>query len=112
MRPIISFGGIAVLALFMITSCGENVRKSTQKNEPAHPGKVVYDSQCARCHGSNGKLGMGGAKDLSVSKLIPVEMITVISYGSSAGLMPAYKDMLSEDEINAVALYIETTLKN
>jgi cytochrome c6 len=95
---------------FILASCGGNEKAEPATN--AHAGKANYDKQCARCHGSNGKMGISGAKDLSVTKLTPAEMIPIITHGSSGGIMPAYKDVLSESQIAEVADYIEKHIKN
>ena len=100
--------GIVSLSLF---ACGGNAENKTEEKQPSN-GKSVYEAQCVRCHGSNGKLGLSGAKDLSTTSLTPSEMIPVITNGSNGGMMPAFKEGLSETEIQAVADYIETTLKN
>lgn len=68
-------------------------------------GKVIFTQVCAACHGQDGKLGVGGAKDLSQSALQHEEVILMISKGK--GLMQPYEDVLSEQEIDAVARYTE-----
>lgn len=100
------------LLLLCFASCGSNDSKKTDGAKQPSAGESVYDAQCARCHGSNGKLGLSGAKDLTVTTLSPDEMVPVISDGSNGGMMPAFKENLSTEEIKAVADYIETTLKN
>ncbi|MCG9912057.1 MAG: cytochrome c [Flavobacteriales bacterium] len=95
---------------FILVSCGGN--ENAEPATTAHAGKENYDKQCARCHGSNGKMGLSGAKDLTDSKLTPAEMIPIITNGSSGGIMPAYKDVLSESQIAEVADYIEKHIKN
>ena len=68
-------------------------------------GKVIFTQVCAACHGQDGKLGVGGAKDLSQSALKHDEVILMIAKGK--GLMQPYEDVLSEQEIEAVASYTE-----
>jgi cytochrome c553 len=68
-------------------------------------GKAIYTQVCAACHGLDGKLGVSGAKDLSMSALSHEDVINMISEGK--GLMQGYKDQLSEQEIVAVAGYAE-----
>jgi cytochrome c553 len=69
-------------------------------------GKVIFTQVCAACHGVDGKLGISGAKDLTLSVLSHEEVIQTISEGK--GLMQAYKDLLSEQDIASVALYVES----
>lgn len=72
-------------------------------------GKEIFEDKCTLCHGSNGKLGMSGAKDLSVTQLSHAGIVETVTNGKNT--MAAYKDVLSPEQINAVASYIETDLK-
>ena len=108
MKKTILAGTLALL----LAACGGKTAETGTAGKEALEGKSIYDAQCVRCHGSNGKLGLSGAKDLTVTALTPAEMVNVISNGASGGMMPSYKEVLSEGEIKAVADYIETTLKN
>ncbi len=104
---------ITGLSALLLAACGGN--KADADKEPAaapSAGKSVYEAQCTRCHGSNGKLGLSGAKDLTATKLSTAEMETVIAQGANGGMMPAFGEVLSADEIKATADYIETALKN
>jgi len=98
-------------ATVLLSSCGGNTETKIGEKQPLD-GKSVYEAQCTRCHGSNGKMGLSGAKDLTITTFSEEEMVTQIANGSSSGIMPAYKDVLSVEEIKAVANYIETNLKN
>jgi cytochrome c6 len=72
-------------------------------------GKEIYNEKCTLCHGDNGKLGMAGAKDLSVTQLPHAGIVEIISKGKNT--MASYKGVLSPEQIEAVASYIETDLK-
>jgi cytochrome c553 len=72
-------------------------------------GKEIYTEKCLLCHGDNGKLGMSGAKDLSVTQLAHQGVVEIITNGKNT--MAAYKETLSAEQIEAVASYIETDLK-
>lgn len=72
-------------------------------------GKEIFEEKCTLCHGGDGKLGIGGAKDLSVSQITHPAMIEIINTGKNA--MAPYKNVLSQEQIEAVASYIETDLK-
>lgn len=69
-------------------------------------GQDVYAKMCQSCHGTNGKAGMSGAKDLSISNLSNDEKIAIITQGKNA--MISYEKSLNEEQIAAVADYIET----
>lgn len=96
--------------LLCFASCGGSEKPGGAAKPSA--GESVYEANCTRCHGSNGKLGLSGAKDLTVTTLTPAEMQQVIADGANGGMMPGYKEVLKPEEIQAVAEYIETELKN
>ena len=79
---------------------------NTEGLEGAAAGKVIFESKCQSCHGADGKLGLSGAKDLTQSALSPQEKIDIITNGKKT--MAAYKDQLSQEQIAAVADYVQT----
>ncbi len=83
---------------------------SSEKKVISLSGKEIFTEQkCTTCHGDNGKLGMSGAKDLSVTQLSHAGIVEIITNGKTP--MAAYKDALTAEQIEAVASYIETDLK-
>lgn len=68
--------------------------------------KRIYTMKCALCHGSDGKLMIGGAPDLTQSEMTHEERVAIITYGK--GQMPPQKDVLTSAEIRAVAKYTES----
>ena len=73
---------------------------------PIEVGKFVYTNSCVSCHGADGKLGVSGAKNLSLTSLNAAEQKALIMDGKNA--MPGYKNAITEAEIDAVILYIST----
>lgn len=67
-------------------------------------GKQIYETKCMLCHGPDGKLGLSGAKDLTQSPLTSEKKIEIIKKGKNA--MAGYETQLSEEEIKAVAEYV------
>lgn len=72
-------------------------------------GKEIYEEKCTLCHGNDGKLGLSGAKDISLSQLNHTDIVTLISQGKNT--MPAFNSSLSSEQIEAVANYVESDLK-
>ncbi|MBK7935583.1 MAG: cytochrome c [Lewinellaceae bacterium] len=72
-------------------------------------GMAIFRQYCVVCHGADGKLGLNGAKDLSASILTPEERINIITNGRK--LMTPFNEILSADEIKAVAEYTQTLKK-
>ena len=69
----------------------------------------LYQNNCAKCHGDDGKMGLAGAKDLSVSVLSDEETKAIIKNGKNA--MSGYGKSLSDAEISALAEYVKTLRK-
>lgn len=72
-------------------------------------GKEIFEEKCSLCHGNDGKLAMSGAKDLSVTQLNHQSIVAIITDGKNT--MASYKTVLSTEQIEAVANYIESDLK-
>jgi mono/diheme cytochrome c family protein len=68
--------------------------------------KKLFSVKCALCHGTDGKQQYAGAKNLAESTLIREEIIQRIQEGK--GTMPPQKDVLSEEQINALADFVLT----
>ena len=79
----------------------------------AHAEAALYAKKCASCHGKDGKpTAVGqkmGAKDLGATKLSEQEIVAVIAGGK--GKMTAYKEKLTEAEIQSLAKYVKGGLK-
>lgn len=69
-------------------------------------GKAVYTTNCMRCHGEDGKAGINGASNLTASMCENRGLVGIIRNGRN--LMPAYKDLLNEQEVLAVAEYVKS----
>lgn len=99
---------ILLSIIAIIFACGEEKKDTkpqskSKKTTVAVDGKEVYNKNCVICHGTKGDMGSSGAANLTVSKLNLEERIAVITNGRNT--MAAYKDLLKEEEIKAVAEY-------
>ena len=94
---------IAGLILFMgiVGACGENAEP--KKTET---GGDIFKQYCQTCHGGDGKLGLNGAKDLTVSALSIEQRLELITNGK--GVMTPFRSILSPEQIRAVAEYTLT----
>ena len=104
---------LASLSFFLIVASFSLAYKAKDaragEKSLAISGKEIFEEKCSLCHGNDGKLGMAGAKDLSVSMLDHAGIVEIITNGKNA--MTAYKATLSAEQIEAVSSYIETDLK-
>lgn len=92
-----------ILAIFLtiifLGSCG-----SGESKPKVISGFGVFNGRCVTCHGADGRMGLNGAKVLPESTLSLEERIAVVSNGRN-NVMPAFKDLLTKEEIEAVAKY-------
>ena len=111
---------LAVLAVVLILAAyglaevnkkkqGDVKVDTSSTTDPLEKGKITYQNAgCIGCHGPDGKLGVGGAKDLSITTLTIDEQKAIIKNGKSP--MPGYKD-LTDDQLQSVVEYIGTFKK-
>lgn len=104
---------LATLSFFFLIvsfSLAFKSKNSTVGNKTiALSGKEIFEEKCSLCHGNDGKLGMSGAKDLSLTQLNHPAIVSIITEGKNA--MASYKTVLTTEQIEMVASYIESDLK-
>lgn len=102
-------------AVSLFVACGSAEEQINQRAAaaqkaaapPADPdGQAIFRQYCVVCHGADGKLGLNGAKDLTVSVLTLEERINIVANGKK--LMTPFNEILSPEEIKAVAEYTQT----
>jgi cytochrome c6 len=76
----------------------------------AEDAAALYKSKCQVCHGPDGKGSAAGqkmgAKPFSEVKASDKELVEITKNGK--GKMPAYKDKLTDDQINDLVKYVRT----
>ena len=91
----------------LVIACGSgSTADAPPAMEKAPTGKELFALHCALCHGRDGKLGINGAKDLTVSALTKEEMTAIVTSGKGA-MMP-YKNVLTARQIEAVVEHVRT----
>jgi cytochrome c6 len=75
---------------------------------PVLPGQVLFQKNCVRCHGANGKRGAFGAHDLTKSNLNEFGRNYLVTNGM--GKMPAFGKTLTPAQVQEVVAY-SLTLK-
>lgn len=81
----------------------------TSAGEKQVDGKTIYNQNCLKCHGDDGKANIMGAADLTISKLDKEMTFLVIKEGKNA--MTGFFSVLNDDQIHAVMDYIEKMKK-
>lgn len=97
-------------SVLLVYSCGpsENIKSVGGPDE----GKLTYQRYCISCHGSDGKLMVGNAADLSKSEIEDDAIRKVILYGNNKGMGP-YRTIIKNDTtINALVKYVKTLRTN
>lgn len=75
---------------------------------PPAPGQLIFQKNCVRCHGKDGRLGLNGAHDLTKSNLNAFGRTYLVTNGM--GKMPAFNKTLTPDQVAQVVAY-SLTLK-
>ena len=70
---------------------------------PLLPGQLIFQKNCVRCHGANGKRGLNGAHDLTKSNLNAFGRTYLVTSGM--GKMPAFGKKLTAAEVEQVVAY-------
>lgn len=103
------FAGIIV---FMIESCG-GATTQPPAGDTTHPtvsasvdGKSLYEAKCVNCHGADGKAGLMGAADLSISKLDDATIAATVKNGKQ--MMKGFGSELNDSQIEAVMNYVKS----
>ena len=82
-----------------------------KESSPVGPmGQEIFKKYCVLCHGIDGKLGLNGAKDITVSQLTEAERIALITKGKNT--MTPFEGILTPEQIQAVAAYTLTLKSN
>lgn len=69
-------------------------------------GQKLYNKHCKLCHGKRGTRSLSGAPKLRESTLTDAEYRQIIRDGKDK--MPAWKDELTDGEIQQIVTYIKT----
>jgi len=101
---------LSILFLFSIIACSSGTASSPDATAiESMTGLEIYAANCKMCHGNTGDLGMGDAKDLTLSVISTEEVIARITNGK--GNMVPYKNVLTPKQIGTVAEYVLTLRK-
>ena len=99
----------ALAAIFSASTFSPKVTGNTVY-EPVASGAELFENNCARCHGSDGKGGKGpnlaSAKKQEKWKDSDEKIVKKITNGGF--IMPSFGKKLNSDEIKAIAAHVRT----
>lgn len=97
---------LSALCAVLVLSCASEAGNAATPPGASSRGATLFSTHCTLCHGKDGSLGVGGAKDLRISTLGKAEMIALVTNGK--GAMASYKNVLTKAEIEAVVDHVRT----
>lgn len=72
-------------------------------------GRKIYAAQCQNCHGENGVGQIPGTPDFSRGQaLFKPDMTLVQTIKDGKGMMPAYRGLLTDEELLDVVAFLRT----
>jgi len=103
-------GWSLVLGL-LLTSCSSNEGTSTDESIEVSGGQL-YQENCVICHGADGKAGISGATDLSLSDLSEDSIKYYILQGKKS--MPPFSFLFEKDNeaLNDVVTHVKELRAN
>ena len=96
-----------IIWLVLIFSCAG----ADQPAEAKRTGEAIFKKHCVLCHGTDGKKGFAGAGDLTLSVINHDQVVKIISEGKKVNpgkVMTPFGGVLSKEEIERVAKYVES----
>ena len=92
-------------------SCSSDASIEPLENKPFTEKDAVnlYTVKCSSCHGSDGKLGLSGAKDLSMSKLSDDQILQTIKMGKN--VMPSFEGSISNEQMKMLIPVVKSLRK-
>ncbi len=97
---------LAIFVIALVWACNN----PGVSNSDGDLGQSVFKKNCKLCHGADGKQMLNGAKDLNLSTMTLEERINIITNGKK--VMVPFKDVLTAEQIKAVAQYTKDTFKS
>lgn len=99
---------LAILAVALAASVPAFAEEAAPKLSDSEfaRAKQIYFDRCAGCHGTLRKGATGPNLEPEKTRVIPVESLAIILAEGTAGGMPPWKDILSNEEMELVSRYL------
>jgi len=108
-------GGLLLTAgfalLLFVTGGSSSAGAQSAEDNPADvdAGSVVYESNCAGCHGATGEGSNSGRPLTGIAAQESDRSVHFASIADGKGNMPAFGDRLSDDEIDSAVSFVRLT---
>ena len=96
------------IALFVLGASGEATAQGADDPGQVEAGQVVFEANCARCHGADGT-GTNRGRPLTGIAMQGERAQHVQSVTEGRGGMPSFESSLSEAEIDQAVSYVRLT---
>lgn len=93
--------------LVLVIACAGKEKSNPYSATP--DGAALFKKYCVLCHGVDGKLGLNGSKDITVTALTLDEIIVQVTKGKNT--MTPFEGIMTPEEIKAVSEYAITLKK-
>lgn len=96
---------LVLICVILVTSCSQPEQGKSESEPEPNVGKELFEQSCTACHGYDGKAGVGGANDLTISTLNPEEIEDVIKNGRKTMVAQPYA-YSNDEELKELIDYV------
>ena len=100
---------ILIVGAYGLAEMSKKQKSATAEPTTTLNGFELYTTNCVKCHGEDGKLGLMDSPDLSASAMDINSKIEIIKNGKNA--MASFGSTLNDEQIKAIADFTETLKK-
>jgi mono/diheme cytochrome c family protein len=106
------FTPIVLMLLLISSSCEDSAdhKFDPPKGYKARSGKLIYSKHCTSCHGDDGKLGSGGAKNLTASRMDSTGIVNILEKGKN-GMPRQIQYFKSDEEVENIIDHLKSMRK-
>ncbi len=94
-----------LICIILFASCSQHEQSEGEGDPETDIGKELFEQSCTACHGYDGKAGVGGANDLTISALNPEEIEDVIKNGRKTMVAQPYA-YSNDEELKELIDYV------
>lgn len=101
---------ISIIVLIVLSGCSDSDAVNGTGESEELSGKDLFEQHCAICHGSDGKLCLSGAPDLSETKMDSLKISEIVTNGQNG--MPGFGPIMpSDNSIGGIVEHVKSLRK-